>query len=115
MIVKRIGVWSAAKISGLLYGGMGLIFGAIFGLFSLVGMGIATVAAGQSEGAGEAFFGMLFGAGAVLLMPLFYGFMGLVVGAITALIYNLVARLVGGLELQVEPGPDMPPPVVSSS
>lgn len=118
MIVKRIGVWSLAKISGLVYGGMGLIFGAIFGFFSLVGMGMASVAADQGGGPMEALFSMLFGAGAVLLMPLFYGFMGLVGGAITALIYNLAARLVGGLTLELEsepmpeahPSPPMPSP-----
>lgn len=115
MIVKRIGVWSLAKISGLVYGGMGLIFGAIFGLFSLVGMGMASVAANQSGGAVEALFSMLFGAGAVLLMPLFYGLMGLVIGAITAFIYNLVARLVGGLRIDVEPEPSAPAPAAPIS
>lgn len=122
MIVKRIGVWSLAKIAGLVYGGMGLISAAIFGLFSLFNLlGMATVYAvevDQSWGVAGALLSKLPVAGAVLLMPLFYGLTGLVGGAITALIYNLVARLVGGLRLELEsapmpeahPSPPMPSP-----
>lgn len=105
MIVKRIGVWSSAKVYAAVSAGMGLIFGAIFALFSLLGMGLAASAAGEGEAMG-AFFTVLFGAGAVILMPLFYGAMGLMMGAISAVIYNFAARVVGGLELQLEPAPE---------
>lgn len=114
MIVKRIGVWSLAKMYGALSAGMGLIFGAIFALFSLVGSGLAAVAAEEGEAMG-AFFGMLFGAGAVIFMPLFYGLMGVVMGAISAIIYNLAARFVGGLRLEVEPEASMSPPAAPVS
>lgn len=118
MIVKRIGAWSLAKISGLVYGGMGLIFAAIVGLLSLLGtVMVYDVGVDQSWGAVGALFDKLPTVGAVLLMPLFYGLMGLVFGAITALIYNLMARLVGGLrlELESEPMPEahLPPPMPS--
>lgn len=44
-----------------------------------------------------------------------YGVMGFVFGAIGALIYNLVAKWVGGFELELElqpPGPRAPYPIV---
>lgn len=119
MIVKRIGVWSLAKIAGLVYAGMGLIFAAIvglFSLFSLLGMAhVYDVGVVQGWGAVGGLFNTLPVAGAVLLMPLFYGLMGLVIGAITAFIYNLVARLVGGLRIDVEPEPSAPAPAAPIS
>jgi hypothetical protein len=40
-----------------------------------------------------------------IFMPIFYGIMGFVVGAIGALLYNLVANWVGGIEMEVEISP----------
>ena len=100
MRLNRIGVGSAAKISGALYGAMGLIFGGIFAIFALVGAGFAGMAAEQGE-AVPAFMGPLFGVGAIVLFPLFYGVMGVVTGAVGAALYNLFARMVGGLELEI--------------
>jgi hypothetical protein len=40
--------------------------------------------------------------GAVIFLPIFYGIIGFVGGLISALLYNLIARLVGGIELEVE-------------
>jgi hypothetical protein len=97
MIVKQIGVLSLGKVMGIMYCGLGLIFGAIFALISLLG---AAVGAGTS-GAPEAWFGVFFGIGAVILLPLMYGFIGFVGGLICAGIYNLAARFVGGLEIEV--------------
>jgi hypothetical protein len=42
--------------------------------------------------------------GAVVLMPLVYGFFGLVFGALGAFVYNLVSGFAGGLELELEAG-----------
>jgi hypothetical protein len=95
MVVKRIGPLSLAKISGMLYGLMGLIFGAIISLFSLVG---GALAPGKDAG----FAGMLFGAAAVVILPIFYGLLGFVMSLIGAFLYNLVAGWVGGVELDVQ-------------
>jgi hypothetical protein len=101
MRLNRIGVGSAAKISGVMYGSFGLIAGGIFAIFALVGAGVAGMAAEQGD-AVPAFLGPLFGVGAIVLFPLLYGFFGLVMGAISAALYNLFARMVGGLELELE-------------
>lgn len=39
---------------------------------------------------------------AALFVPVFYGAMGFIFGAIGALIYNLIATWVGGIEIEVE-------------
>jgi len=97
MILKRVGPLSCGKIGGLLYGLMGLLFGAIFALFSLVGAGFA-----GSDLGGGMLPGAIFGVGAVIMLPLFYGVMGFVGGVITAALYNFVAGLIGGLEVELE-------------
>jgi hypothetical protein len=102
MKLNRIGIGSAAKLSGAMYGAMGLIFGLIFGLFSLFGMGLASQFAEDTAEAPPAFLGPLFGVGAIVFFPLFYGVLGLVIGAVSAALYNLFARLVGGLEVDLE-------------
>jgi hypothetical protein len=96
MTLKRIGPFSCAKISGLLYGLMGLIAGAIISFIALL---LGSV--GSDYGGGGALSG-LFGVGAIILLPIFYGFIGFVGGAIMAWIYNLVAASVGGLELEFD-------------
>ena len=102
MRVKRIGIGSAAKLSGAMYGAAGLIFGLIFGLAALLGMGLASQMSTDSGEAPPAFLGALFGVGAIILFPLLYGVMGLVIGAVSAALYNLFARMVGGLEVDLE-------------
>lgn len=77
-----------AKISGVMYA----FFGFIAGLFMLV------VSLLESRGAG---MGVLnFGFIAPILMPVFYGAVGFVGGFISAGIYNLIARYVGGVRME---------------
>jgi hypothetical protein len=96
MIVRRVGPLSVAKISGVIYAIMGLIFGAIISVISLVGGALAP----QGTDAGMA--GMLFGAAAVVILPIFYGVLGFVMTLIGAWLYNLVAGWVGGIELDMQ-------------
>jgi RsiW-degrading membrane proteinase PrsW (M82 family) len=71
---------------------------AFFALFSLLGAAIG-VANSQSS---DAVASLLFGAGSVIFLPIFYGILGFVLGLITALLYNLVARMVGGIQIELE-------------
>jgi len=99
MVIRRVGVGSAAKVGGALYAVIGLIIGLFVAAFSLLGAGIAAQA-----GAGDvpSFIGPLFGVGAIIFAPIFYGILGLIGFALAAAIYNLVAGMTGGLELDVE-------------
>ncbi|HWS72663.1 MAG TPA: hypothetical protein VN605_11140 [Thermoanaerobaculia bacterium] len=94
MIIKRIAPMSLAKVSAVLYALLGLIFGACISLISMAGSAFA-----PKEAAG---FGMLFGVGAIIALPIFYGILGFVFSLISAALYNLVAGWVGGIEIDVQ-------------
>jgi hypothetical protein len=57
----------------------------------------------NSGSGGGAAFAAMFGVGAIIILPLFYGVIGLIGGAIGAALYNLFAGLFGGIELETEP------------
>lgn len=100
MVLKRVGVGSAAKVSGALYAAIGLIMGLIFACIAMVG---GAMSSGMSQsGAMPAFVSGFFGVGAIIFLPIFYGVMGFIGGAIAAWVYNLVAGMAGGLELDLE-------------
>ncbi len=94
--IKRVGVFSAGKVFGALYGLLGLIVG---GIFTCVGLMGAAAFATQGD---EEWIGALFSIGAVIVFPIFYGIMGFIGGIIMALLYNLIAGLVGGIEVETE-------------
>ena len=92
MIVRRIEPMSAAKVGGMLYALLGLLFGVIFSLISFTGMGMG----------GMGSYGMLFGAGAIIILPIVYGILGFCLAGISAAFYNLAAKLAGGMVLTVD-------------
>ena len=94
MVINRIGPFSLAKISGTLYAIIGLVFGALVSLVAMFG----AMMGGQSGGS---MFGALFGVGAIILLPIFYGCIGFVGSLIVAWLYNVLAGMVGGVELDV--------------
>ena len=98
MVIKRIGALSLAKIAAVLYAGIGLLIGAVFALVGMAGF------ASQMGGAGSAlpFGGMLFGVGAIVILPICYGVMGFIFTLIGATIFNAAARLTGGVEIEVQ-------------
>jgi hypothetical protein len=94
MVINRVGPVSCAKITGTLYAFLGLIIGAFFSLFALAGgMG--------SDRAGGAALGAMMGIGAIVMLPILYGCLGFVASLIGAWLYNVVAGLVGGVEIDV--------------
>ena len=98
MVIKRVGVVSCGKVSGWLYGAMGLIGGALFTLISIFTL-VLGVASNEGPGA---VLPALFGVGAIIILPVLYGTMGFIGGVITAAMYNLIANRFGGLELELE-------------
>ena len=98
MELKRIGPISAARISGALYAILGLIFGLFVSLFALLGFS----AASQAQPGGE-FLGLLFGVGAVIILPIVYGLLGFASSLVMALIYNGLAKVCGGVVLELVP------------
>lgn len=97
MVLRRVGAVSLAKVFGALYCLLGLIIGGFLALFSLLGAGI-----GAASGSEEAWFGAIFGIGAVVILPILYGAIGFVAWLIGGALYNFVAGMVGGVELELE-------------
>jgi hypothetical protein len=102
MIIKSLGPFSVAKINGILGAIMGFIFGIFFTLFTLL---IGAVASGFGEGPEPTFITGLFGIGAVIFMPIFYGIVGFLSGLIAAWLYNVIAGWIGGIEIEFESTP----------
>jgi hypothetical protein len=102
MVIRRFGVWSVAKLYAVIMGAGGLIAGVLFAAAAALG-GLAGAANSSDTATGLAAggFGALFGVGAIIFLPILYGVMGLICGAIGAALYNLFAGLVGGLEVEV--------------
>lgn len=100
LTIRRLGVLSLGKIMGALYAFFGLIFGAIFSLISMFGFA-AGMAAGNGGGE-QVFASLFFGVGAIIALPIFYGVLGFLGGLLTALVFNLVAGWVGGLEIEAD-------------
>jgi hypothetical protein len=95
MVIKRIVPLSFAKIAGTLYAIMGLVAGCIVSLVAVAG-------GFSSDESGFANFGAMVGAGAIIILPIFYGALGFVATLIGAWIYNILAGVVGGIELDVQ-------------
>ncbi|HLH09934.1 MAG TPA: hypothetical protein VKW78_22030 [Terriglobales bacterium] len=105
--IKSVGVMSVAKIFGLIYGAIGLV---VFPIFLVIGLA-SSLAMKQVPGSGAnaaAGFGIAFGIIMAIAAPIGYGLMGFIFGAIGALVYNLVARWVGGIEMELDVVPVVP-------
>ncbi len=98
MVITRISPISCAKVSGLLYAVIGFLIGACI---SLVMMTIGSAMPQDEVGALGPMFGAIFGVGAIVMLPVFYGTLGFIGGAIVAAAYNMIAGWTGGIELDV--------------
>jgi hypothetical protein len=83
--IRRFGVGQTAKVVGALYALMGLVFVPI--------VLIAAMVSPNKPG---------IGAGFALALPIIYGILGFIFTAIGCAIYNFVAGLVGGIEVELE-------------
>lgn len=92
-VVKRIGVGSAAKVYGLTLGLLGIFVGIIYAaMFSLIGGLGSGLPLSDSGGLGIAM---------LIIIPIFYGVVGFIFGALGAVVYNFVAKKFGGLEIEL--------------
>lgn len=82
--VRRFGIFQTAKVMGILYALCGLIFLPFYLL-------IATF---SPRGAGV-------GLGLAIFIPILYGIFGFIFIAIGCAIYNWVAGMVGGIEVEL--------------
>jgi transmembrane protein DUF3566 len=98
--LKRIGPGSAFKVGLVTYAFVGLVVGACLAFFSMIAGSLGGLAGSQAGASARAFgFGM--GLGAIIFMPILYAIIGGIGAALGAVIYNLAAGWVGGLEVDI--------------
>ncbi len=100
MVIKRFGVLSAAKLYAVVMAAVGLIIGIPVGLIMMV-IGAAVMSMGRDGAAGGG-VGIGMGLFYMIGLPIIYGIMGFILGALMALVYNMAAGFLGGLELELE-------------
>jgi hypothetical protein len=89
--VKSIGVMSLAKLMAL----VGLVIGIIAGvMYALMGL-LVMMGGGDAATAGIVIIGMA--VAMVIGFPIGY----FIMGAIQAIIYNIVAKMIGGIEFEL--------------
>jgi len=100
--IKKLGVLSVAKMYAAMAFVISLLIAIPYGLFiiifSLIGASGAKGDAAFMVGGGGIVMGILLMIG----LPIMYTIMAFIGGAIGALIYNLFAGFVGGIEIEVE-------------
>src|ERR1044072_4993157 len=113
MQIKRVGVFSCAKIYSVTLAAFGIIIGVIYGLIFMVVGGAMMAGGGRNSGSAGA-SSLVIGLIMMVAIPVFYGIIGFIAGIIGGLVYNVAAGFVGGLELELEnmdgPGYAAPPP-----
>src|SRR3569833_3009087 len=100
MIIRRVGPLSCAKIAGIIYAVLGLVLGAAVSMFAMIGAALSSTQ--RPETALTPILGVVFGVGAIVMLPLFYGVIGSLSWPIGAWRYNLIAAKLGGIEIDVE-------------
>lgn len=96
--LRRVTPLPFAKIVGALYALATLLFAPLI----LLGV-LASTLLGPSGGqSGNATFGILFAVGLSIGLPIFYGVLGFLCGLIGAWAYNLLAGILGGIEVEIE-------------
>jgi hypothetical protein len=100
--IKKLGVMSVAKMYAAMACVISLLISIPYGLFiivfSLIGAAGARGDAGFLVGGGGIVVGIL----VMIGLPIMYTIMAFIGGCIAALIYNLFAGFVGGIEIEVE-------------
>jgi hypothetical protein len=91
VILKRIGVLSLAKLETIIMAIFGFFAGIFYAIFpQLINTSSVDTAVGNP-----------FGWWGVIIFPIIYAILGFVIGVIGAWVYNLLARWVGGIELEL--------------
>jgi hypothetical protein len=98
--IRRISPLQAGKMLGALYACMGLILLPFFALAAVAGAFAPSAEQSAGAPAPALFAAMMFGFG--IFMPIIYGVMGFIGGIIAAALYNVFARWIGGIEVEVE-------------
>lgn len=99
--IKKLGVLSVAKMYAVIMLVVSLIISIPYGLIIMV-FGAAMMGTGERGGMAAGGGSIVAGLAVMIILPIVYSAMGFVGGAIGALLYNIFAGIVGGIEIEVE-------------
>jgi hypothetical protein len=94
--LKRIGVFSMAKFQGIMMAAVGLLLGVVGYLMQAVLLGTSSAETPEAQ------ISSILGPIVIVLFPIAYGIMGFVMGAVGAALYNLIAKWIGGIEVEFD-------------
>ncbi len=102
-VLKRFPLWPVIKMAFVVFIIIGIVIGVFYAM--MLSMWGALMSSFADAGFGEQ-FGMLRGLGFVLIpvVAILYAVFGTIVVAIWTVVYNLIAAVVGGIELVLEEG-----------
>lgn len=94
--IKKFNPMSVMKMAAICYAALGLLEGILFAvIFSAIG------ATGMPPETPR-FIAPLFGVASIFIFPCLFAVIGAIGGGLGAVIYNVAARFVGGIEVEVE-------------
>ena len=93
--ITRLDVRSVALMVGAVMAVVSLLFCLLF--FSVLSLPFTNMRLGGYER------GLMFGGGLffIILLPIIYGAMGLISGALSAVVYNFIAGRIGGIKIYI--------------
>ena len=98
IVIKKIGVWSMIRLQALL----GILIGFVVALGVLIISFLADSIAPVQDTAGSFTFSL--GPAALIIFPLVGLVSGVIIGFLTAFLFNVSARFTGGIEVRTEEG-----------
>lgn len=93
MVITRVAPMSVARIAGVLYAFLGLFIGFMFSMMTMLG-------GGPAEQAGLP--AVFVSGAAVFVLPMVYGFIGFLMTLVGAAFYNVLAGMLGGIEIETQ-------------
>lgn len=99
--IKSLGIFSVAKIYAIMMLAISLLISIPYGLAIMI-FGAAALGTGDRGGMAAGGGAIVVGLLVMVGIPIMYSILGFVGGIIGALIYNLFASIVGGIEIEVE-------------
>ncbi|RMG38761.1 MAG: hypothetical protein D6732_04780 [Methanobacteriota archaeon] len=100
--IKKIGVLSFGKLQGVILLFVGFLAGVIYSFGGLLMDTLVTLGWITSSETPGLSYGTVLAFGALIGMPLIFGACGFVLGMIEAVIYNVLARWFGGIDITFE-------------
>jgi hypothetical protein len=94
--IKHFDPLSVMKISAIWHGGLGLLYGLFLGFF---------ISVSGLVDEGHHWLPFLFGGLSIVLFPILLAALGAAFGGLGAVVYNVSAKYVGGIRVEVEEEP----------